>query len=428
MLLTENANKKVLFITSRLFWPADSGRKVSLYYYCKGLKEQLGYDVYVYSFLEGGQKADEANSRPEFLEDVRVASPISSLIKVKNLISAAFNKHMPLQCALYQSADNRAALRSFCATINPDVIIIDMIRFAPYIDALDDLGCPVVLDYDDLLSKRYLRQINEKGGNFLGNYAVQSPGIVGKLAANGVVGKVVLSIESARVREAEDWYARKSSAVLFVSPKEAQELDRRLDTNKCFSATVGAKIESLPQEPLAKKYDLGFVGNFNTSANQASLHYICNEILPLVPDLSFRVIGVCPKDIEESYRTLSQVSFSGRVKTISGELLKCKMMLCPFAYGSGIKTKVLEAMGMGLPVVTNSLGVEGLTCEPGVDLLVAETPQALASACEELLGDGGLRQSIGFAGQEYVRMNHDWKTSVNNLGRCLDYAMNVPNA
>lgn len=428
MFVGNGTKKKIVFITTRLFWPADSGRKVSLYHYCKGLHEQLGYDVFIYSFLEGGQKAEEARLFPDFIEDVRVASPVSSVTKVKNLAAAAFNVHMPFQCALYRSGENCSAIRAFCETVKPDVVMIDMIRFAPYIDALDGLDCPVVLDYDDLLSKRYSRQIGEKGGNLLGNYATQASGLIDRFVSNGAVKDAILSLESKRVRKAEDWYARRADAVLLVSPNETSELDARLGMSKCFSATVGAEIGDLPDPLPAKKYDLGFVGNFNTAANQASLSYICKEVLPLVPDLSFRVIGVCPDGIKDLYSDCGQVSFSGRVETISGELLKCKVMLAPFAYGSGIKTKLLEAMGMGMPVVTNSLGIEGMTCEPGVDLSVGETSQALADACQALLADCNLRRAMGLAGMEYVRANHDWKASVVSLGRCLDYAMNAHGA
>lgn len=416
-------SKKLVFITTRLFWPADSGRKVSLYHYCKGLHEQLGYDVYVYAFLEGGQSAEKAFPHPGFLKDVRVASPVSFATKVKNLIAAVFSPSMPFQCALYRSSENHAAIRSFCEDVEPDVVMIDMIRFAPYIDAIDGLGCPVVLDYDDLLSKRYARQVGEGGGNLLGNYAAQASGLVGRLFSNDAVKNAVLSLESNRVRKAEDLYARRADAVLFVSPIEANELDARLGTNKCFSATVGAEIEEPPSRLPVKEYDLGFVGNFNTAANQASLGYICNEILPLIPDSSFRVIGVCPDEVKKRYDAYEQVSFSGRVETISEELLKCKVMLAPFAYGSGIKTKVLEAMGMGIPVVTNFLGIEGMTCKLDVEVKVGETAQELANACRTLLNSPEGARALGLAGKEYVRRCHDWRTSVENLDKCLCFAV-----
>lgn len=421
-------SKKIVFITTRLFWPADSGRKVSLYHYCKGLHEQLGYEVYVYSFLEGDQRAEDAERNPGFVAGVRVAEPVGAATKLRNLASALPRPGAPFQCALYWSGENRDAIRAYCEEVGPDAVIIDMVRLAPYMDALDGLGLPVVLDYDDLLSKRYERQVGKGSGSMLGNYGAQASGLTSRLASSRAVKDAVLSMESRRVRSAEDAYASRADAVLFVSPLEAAELDSRLGERKCFDATLGADAPDLPDPMPEVAYDLGFVGNMRYAANQASLDFICDEVLPLLPGKTLRVIGVCPDDLPARYERFGQVSFSGRVETIAGELLKCKVMLTPFAYGSGIKTKVLEAMGMGMPVVTNSLGTEGMTCEPGVEVELGETARELADACRGLLDDPERRRAVGLAGQRYVRRCHDWRASIENLGHCLDYAMSSRSA
>ncbi len=416
-------SKKLVFITTRLFWPADSGRKVSLYHYCEGLHEQLDYEVYVYSFLEGDQGTGDVECYPNFIADVRVANPIGGGAKLKNLISALLKPAVPFQCALYWSSENRDAIRAYCEEVGADIVIIDMVRLAPYMDALDGLGLPVVLDYDDLLSKRYERQIGGFGGNILGKYGTQASGLMRAIVSTRGLKNLVLRCESKRVERAEDGYARRADAVLFVSPIETAELNGRLGSKKCFDATLGAEVVEPGGLLPDAEFDFGFIGNMHTAANQASLDYICGEVLPLLPGTKLRIIGVCPADVAGRYATVPQVSFSGRVESIADELTRCKVMLAPFAYGTGIKTKVLEAMGMGVPVVTNTLGVEGMTCVPGVEVELGETAQELADACVRLLSDPERRRAVGLAGQEYVRRCHDWHTSIENLGRCLDYAM-----
>ncbi len=414
--------KKALYISTRIFWPADDGRKVVLHHYCKGLREQLGYDVFVYSFLEGGQTSADALKHPDFIKDVRVAEPINGFTKAVNLCKLLFNRGMPLQCALLWSDENVRAIRSYCEEVRPDVLIIDMIRLAPYMIAAKSLDIPVVLDLDDLLSKRYARQIGNEAGNVLGKYGSQASGFISALADNLIVKNAVLAVESDRVRRAEDDFALRAEAVLFVSPIESKELDERLGIRKCFDATIGAVVLDESAEYAEKKYNLGFVGNMHTAANQAALDYICAEILSLLPGKTLRVVGVCPKEIQERYSLLEHVSFSGRVESISDELAKCEVMLAPFAYGTGIKTKILEAMGIGIPVVTNDIGVEGMTCKPGLEFELGNTPEALAKCCETLLLSQEKRREMASAAKEYIRRNHDWKNSIDNLGRCLDFA------
>lgn len=414
--------KKALLISTRIFWPADDGRKVVLYNYCKGLCEQLGYDVFVYSFLEGGQTSADALKRPSFIKDVRVAKPMSRSSRAINLCKHLFDMATPLQCSLFWSDENEIGIRSYCEEVQPDIVIIDMIRLAPYMATVKSLKIPVVLDYDDLLSKRYARQMGKEAGSVLGKYGTQAPGFISLLAKNRIIKNVVLSVESKRVQRAEVDYAQRADAVLFVSPIESKELNERLGSEKCFNATIGASVLDEKVDAIAKIYDLGFVGNLHTAANQAALDYICTEVLPLLPGKTLRVIGVCPKEIRNRYSSLDHVSFSGRVEVISDELNKCEVMLAPFAYGTGIKTKILEAMGLGVPVVTNDVGSEGMTCKPGVEFELGNTPETLAKCCESLLGDRQKRREMVCAAKEYIRSKHNWETSINNLGRCLDYA------
>ena len=185
---------------------------------------------------------------------------------------------------------------------------------------------------------------------------------------------------------------------------------------------MGAGIVEKDDSQFHMEYDFGFVGNMGYGANQASLDLICIEVLPRLPGTSIRVVGVCPEEVKERYARFNQLSFSGRVESISDELLKCKVMLVPFAYGTGIKTKVLEAMGMGIPVVTNSIGLEGLTCVPGNEIEIGETPEELAQLAAALLMDSERRLAVGNAGKAYVCKNHDWRNSIQDFGKCLEYA------
>jgi len=414
--------KSVVFITTRIFWPADSGRKVSLWHYCQGLHDKLGYVVYVYAFPEGDQTADDAKAHPSFIADVRVAEPIAKATKVKNLRRALGDRGMPFQCALYLSKGNARVVRAYCEEIRPVAVIIDMVRLAPYARVIEGLDCAIVQDFDDLLSKRYRRQLGE-GGSALGKYGEQASGLVNRLMGLGFVKNGVLRSEAARVERVEDEWGARADAVLFVSPTEASEMDGRLGERKCFSATVGAEIPAAPAEPVPIQYDFGFVGNMYTAANQASLEYLVRDVLPLMPERALRVIGVCPEEVTLEYAGDERVSFSGRVESIGSELLKCRIMLAPFAYGTGVKTKVLEAMGLGVPVVTNAIGLEGLSARPGIEVADGETPQELRDACEELLADDSKRAAMAAVGREYVRENHDWDKSTDCLGECMDFAL-----
>jgi glycosyltransferase involved in cell wall biosynthesis len=87
----------------------------------------------------------------------------------------------------------------------------------------------------------------------------------------------------------------------------------------------------------------------------------------------------------------------------------------PIRYGVGIQNKLLEAMAMATPVVSTSQATSALQVEPGRDLFVADTPQAIAQAVTSLLADASLRRRVGQAGRRYVEAHHNWDVAAGEL-------------
>lgn len=419
------AHKKLLFITTRLFWPADSGRKVVLWNYCKGIYEQLGYELYLYSFLESDQDPSMLDSKPGFVKEIKLASCISALSKVCGLARAALvERKEPFQCALFYDQRNAKSLRAYVEQVKPDVVIVDMVRLSPYFKAISDYPCIKIIDFDDLLSKRYERQANSTraDGNTLGKYSEAVSGVLNSIVQIDSIKRLMFRIEANRVREAEIKYAHLYDASILISAVEGSEFAACVGDESVFVATMGAKVfDYVPENKRNIQYDLAFVGNMGTAANQDSLKLIIEDILPLIPDVSLRVIGICPREITERYGKSSQVSFSGRIEDIRESLLECKILFAPLAYGTGIKTKILEAMGMGVPVVTNSVGIEGIGATSGKDCICADDPKTLSASTMRLLDNEKERETMGVSGLRYVRESHQWEDSISEIGRCIKF-------
>ena len=93
------------------------------------------------------------------------------------------------------------------------------------------------------------------------------------------------------------------------------------------------------------------------------------------------------------------------------------MAVCPIRVRAGTQNKVLEAMALGVPVVTTQACLPGLAVEPGKHLLVADTPEEFASAVQLLLESPTLRGDLAQAGREYVEQHHDWNVCVARLSQ-----------
>ena len=405
--------KKLLFVTTRLFWPIDSGRKVSLYYYCKGLHDVYGYEIYLYSFLESGQTVDLTAARPEFIREICLAKPISKGTKLTNVLFRSGFDGWPFQNFLYYSTENVRALREYAAAIGPDLVIVDMIRLAPYFNAIKALSCKKILDLDDLLSVRYFRQAQWKGtaGQIFGTYSSELSQREQKIAESGAIKRLILRSEGRRVRRAECKYGKRYDRVVFVSDKETAVFNRTVPGNKAVTVRLGVDYafyaSGLPVQK--ERGAIGFLGNFKVAANVDSLELIARKILP---GLSFPyklyVVGVVPEEIKSVYADDPGIVFCGHVEDPRVVLGKCELFLSPIAYGTGIKTKILEAMAMGLPVITNSVGAEGIDGVNGEHFVVEDDVTRMRTAVETLMADRCLAEKIARNAQRLIEERYSW--------------------
>lgn len=404
-------NKKLLFVTTRLFWPTDSGRKLSLYYYCKGIHEKYNCDIYIYSFLESGQTEKDIEKKPEFIKDVRLAKPIGKIDKIQNLATKTLvTRKWPIQCSLYYSRQNSEQIKKYCDEIQPDYIFTDMIRTSMYYDAFRHSRALKVLDMDDLLSARYERQLHAMyKSNISGQYSGRLPGIINKLIGNQMVRNAVLTMERDLTAKAEIHYSKLYDKVIFVSAVETTYLNKKLP-GKAITIPVG--INAVPERELAitpEKYLLSYVGNLKVAANVDTLHWIISDILPKIHhNVKFMVIGKCPDDIKEKYKGNNHVIFTGRVDNLVEYIRKSQIFLSPILYGTGIKTKILEAMSMGVPVVTNDVGAEGIAADDGKEFWVRNDSIVIAEQVDYLLEHYDVALRVAEAGKKLVEDKYEW--------------------
>lgn len=406
--------KKLFFITTRLFWPTNSGRKVSLYHYCKGLHERYGYDIYLYSFLEKGQSKKNIESKPDFIKKVYIFKPITFAEKTVNLLFKSFGKKQwPLQCSMFFSKKNCSCIRTYCNKIKPDVIMTDMIRTAPYILAFQDLSCKKILDMDDLLSKRYRRQLNSDflKANVVGQYGKEMPSILNKAINGKMIRNRLLSMESKRLEKTELQYASQYDSVIFVSDNETNYVNRNIGIRKAFTVTMGVDYDYYSQSMVTEKEtnSLSFVGNMNVAANIDTLHMIADNILPKIKHkVVLKIIGACPNSLKLEYANRTDIEFCGQVDDLRQFVCSTKIFLAPIAYGSGIKTKILEAMAMGMPVITNSVGAEGIVADNNIHFLVSDDFNQISKMVDHLLEDKILCDQISKQARLLVRDSYTW--------------------
>jgi polysaccharide biosynthesis protein PslH len=168
------------------------------------------------------------------------------------------------------------------------------------------------------------------------------------------------------------------------------------------------------KEILADEGVIGFLGSMDWLANIQAVDYFVREIYPRIkrglPNVRFVVIGRNPpRLILDLANTDSSITVTGSVEDVSPHLKACDLMVVPLLTGGGTRIKILEAMAMGVPTISTTIGAEGLELKSGIHIEIADHPDEFADITIELLSDKQRRQALADTAYERLVRENGWK-------------------
>jgi len=227
--------------------------------------------------------------------------------------------------------------------------------------------------------------------------------------------KFVRLIDWLKTRQYERRILFRHRNLMAVSSADETFLKEHFPNAKIYLVTNGVDTDKFsrngqPRDPNT----IIFVGAFEYPPNVDAFFYFCREILPLVraqrPEMKFVAVGRHPTEAMLEYAAANTgIGLTGTVEDVRPYYGQASIVVIPLRVGSGMKLKTLEAFGMGVPVVSTSIGVEGLDVETGVHCAVADTAQAFAEQAIELLARPELAVELTKRARALVTQRYDWK-------------------
>ncbi len=163
-----------------------------------------------------------------------------------------------------------------------------------------------------------------------------------------------------------------------------------------------------------------FFGAINYFPNVDGLLYLLREVWPLLerrhPEARLKIVGQHPTPEILAFQG-PKVEVTGKVEDVRVHLAGAAVTVAPLRVGGGTRFKILEAMAMGRPVVSTSLGAEGISARPGMDILLADEPQAFAEAVGRVLETPALAAQLGDRGRALVEAHYSWDAAGGRLER-----------
>jgi polysaccharide biosynthesis protein PslH len=173
---------------------------------------------------------------------------------------------------------------------------------------------------------------------------------------------------------------------------------------------------------------LTFVGSMDYPPNVDAVVWFCEAIFPRLrrqfPLLRFRVVGSRPDRRVLLLRQQPGVEVTGEVPDIRPYLRDSMALAVPLRSGGGTRLKILQAMASGCPVISSTIGAEGLELAPGTHWLSADDPEQWVTQVSVLRSSSGLANYLAQAARQVVDSVYDWRSCLGGLDRLYSAVLN----
>jgi glycosyltransferase involved in cell wall biosynthesis len=218
------------------------------------------------------------------------------------------------------------------------------------------------------------------------------------------------------LRKFEQLASLKFGGVVCVSDEDCKLMKQDYGlTNILGSVPTGVDIEYFRPDNRAPEDGLIiFVGSMDWMPNIDAVQYFAEEIYPLIkkrrPNVRFAVVGRKPAEsVKALTRKDSSIIVTGTVDDVRPWMDKARVMVVPLRAGGGTRIKIYEAMAQGTPVVSTSIGAEGLVVKNNENILIADNPEDFANATLKLLDNDTIAKEIAKNARELVEKNFSWQ-------------------
>ncbi len=249
----------------------------------------------------------------------------------------------------------------------------------------------------------------------------------------------IYDLEASRLSKYEQKVAEIFDHSLFVSQNEVDLFKKRnphinnvsaipngvdleyfnSDLRDSLNPLMGNNRDERQQSTSNHQPILLFTGAMDYFANIDGVTWFANKVFPLIkkqiPGITFYIVGNNPVKEIKSLRKDKGILVTGFVPDTREYLGKATVFVAPLRIARGIQNKILEAMAMGIPVVTTPQALQGIQAKIGEDLLAEEDPESFACAVVRLIRDNNLREYFRNNGKNFIENKYSWDKNLEIL-------------
>jgi glycosyltransferase involved in cell wall biosynthesis len=243
--------------------------------------------------------------------------------------------------------------------------------------------------------------------------------------SRNLLEKAYLNLQARRMFDYERSVCRGARHVIAVSREDARLMQEIFDLKNVSSIPTGVDVERFTPARESPRGDLVFVGSMDWLPNIDGMRFFCEEILPLIrrkrPACRLTIVG---REPSREIRALAErdllIDVTGTVADVRPYLWKSAVSIVPLRIGGGTRMKIYEAMAARIPVVSTTVGAEGLDIHPPDDILIADSAADFAAQCLELLENASARARQADLAWKLVAENFGWDSIARQFESILE--------
>ena len=383
--------ERMLILCYRAPYPLRSGSEIRMYQFIEVLSKYYEVDIVYLSEQKEGTKMDNVRDMAHDVQCFYVG-------KIKRLMQAAVGycfKGQPLQIGYFYSKQMQEWISEHLDEYQR--ILCMHIRTFSYLQGIDKSlleGKKIYLDGIDAISLNYRNSY---------------------MAARGIK-KLIYKIEYKRLEKYEKITYTAVHHTSLISQRDKEYMNNHLGVAGDAKLIYLFAIDmGYVPEIVKNKRTISFMGKMNYAPNEDAVLHFIRKIYPKIktiyPDLEFNIIGGFATKELLRYDGKMGIHFLGFVDNPSTELQRSTLVIAPMISGSGLQTKILQAMQLGCAVLTTEIGADGLESVNESDIIIAQNDEDMIAKLGDYLSEQMMekREEIGQNARRYVMEHYSYE-------------------
>lgn len=405
---------RILFLTQVLPYPLYGGPKIRAYYMLRYLARN--HEVTLVSFVREDDRVEDLDHLRQFCKEVYPVKLERSRLKDSQSLVESLIRGIPVVIARDRIPSMESTLQQLVNEVTYDVVHADQTSMAYYGLLAKKFHPPkkkpaTLLDQHNALYLVVQRQSHYERSRFM---------------------RILWRREARLLEKYEASLLRQYDTILTVTVEDKEALLHLLPEDEVERREINIEVIPICVDPAEQQMiplvDQGprilHLGTMFWPPNIEGVLWFANQVLPYVlqeiPGAKFIIAGKNPPLqiqalTDSSFPFSSNIDVTGFVPDPTRLLASSRVFVVPLLAGGGMRVKILDAWLWGIPVVSTTIGAEGILKKPEEDILIADEPQEFASKVVRVLKDPEMAYKLREKGRASVEMHYDWQKVYQRL-------------